>query len=347
MQLFATCVLAWLASAAPARTQTSEPTPLVLPAPSQTSSSPSPLDLSGASAPAQDATAPAPASDFPRAHIEAVPDHAHIGEPIELTLVIEHAPNAALTLPDPHMLPRSLALIADQGLRRSDDPSSAGHRITRARWQVMALEGGDLSIPPITVTVDQGGKSTPLAVALPKVTIEAALQPGEDAPRPPRSFRETPTVHMWSLRGIVTALCVAIVAIVATVVVWKRRSRRKLIPVAAVTPLDRLATLEMHARAEPDAARNVIYALTALLRETVDARSNVRRNAMTDADWSNAIATDPNVPEAVRVTVARLLVAAERVKYAQESPSPLAVRDWMEQARKALEALAEPAKAAA
>ncbi len=292
--------------------------------------------------------APSPSLDVdaPHARVEAVPDHAHIGEPIELTFVVEHEDRATVALPDHTVLPRSIAFIEDLGLRRSDDPAHAGRKITRARWRVMALEGGDLSIPPLAITVDQSGKMSTLSAAIPPVKIESALQQGEDAPRSARGFRDTPAVHAWSLRGIVTALLLIVVMLIA-IVVWKRRSRRQTLVAKLPSPIEQLATLEARARSEPDAVHNVTYALTALVRSAVDTHVGVHRDALTDADWSQAISTDDKVPEAVRTSAARLLASAERVKYGQESPSPLAVRDWMDEARKALEALGETPRIAA
>jgi hypothetical protein len=305
------------------------------------------LLLAFSAASPQGSLVPASSTSAPRAHVEVTPDHARIGEPIELSIVVEHAAGATVTLPDHATLPRSLAFVQDLGQRRRDDPSAAGRKITRARWSVMALEGGDLAIPPLAVTVEEAGASTTLSADVPKLTVEHALQADEDAPRAARGFRPTPSVHAWSLRGIATAAALLVVAAVAAVVVWKRRGRGKQTVPAPIPPLEMLAQLEARAQAEPASARAVTYELTALVRAAVDAHANAHRSALTDADWSQAISVDASVPETVRASAARLLSAAERVKYAQESPSPLAVREWTGEARRMLEALAGAGRIAA
>ena len=68
-----------------------------------------------------------------RARVELVSDQVRIGEPIELTFVVEHADSVTVVLPDPATLPRSLAFVRDLGSRRQDDSSASDRRITRAR----------------------------------------------------------------------------------------------------------------------------------------------------------------------------------------------------------------------
>jgi hypothetical protein len=277
-----------------------------------------------------------------RARIELAPDRAHIGEPIDMTIVVEHPEGANVVVPDPASLPRSLALVRDLGLRRQADPSGGGRKITRVRWQLMALEGGDVKLDPLSIVVEDGGVKTVVEAAVPALAVEAALAEGEDAPRPARGFRETPEVSALSLRGVLTFAGLMVAALVAFLV-WRTRARRKPAPAPAPPALERLAVLETRAKAEPDSARELVFALTHLVREAVDAHAGASRGSMTDEEWSRVVGADERVPETVRGAVTRLLSDAERVKYARESPSSLGLREWITRARAALEAL-DPAR---
>lgn len=281
-----------------------------------------------------------------RAHVEASVETAHIGEPFELTLVVEHPTGATLTLPEPSALPRSFALVEDRGLVRTVDPSTPAQTTTRARWRVIALEGGDALLPPLHVTIDAAGAQETIDAAAPKLAIEHALDANEDAPRPALGFRPPPVVHVVSLRGVAIGLASVLVLLVAGLVVWRIR-RARVIAVPVPTPLERLAEIERRLASEPELVRDATYELTGLLRRAVDEHRAESHAGLTDGDWIKALASDERVPSATRTLAAKLLDASERVKYAAESPSILTVRESLGDTRLALTALAEPEKAAA
>jgi hypothetical protein len=228
--------------------------------------------------------------------------------------------------------------VEDLGLRRADDPDAPGRKVTRLRWSVMALEGGILQLPPLPIGIEEGAQKSTLDALLPALSIEPALQPGEDAPRPAKGFREAPQVRAVSVRGLITGAVVAVLAVIAIVVFVLVRGRRKVVAHAPPSALEQLDAIEQRARAEPERVHALTYELTRLVREAVDAHAGASRAALTDADWSRAVAADESVPAEVRRGAARILSAAERVKYAQESPSPLFVREWLDEARTVLEA---------
>ncbi|MBL8858922.1 MAG: DUF4381 family protein [Planctomycetes bacterium] len=281
-----------------------------------------------------------------RAHLESQPTAAQIGQPFELTIVVEHPTAAKVKLPEPTALPRSFAFIDDLGTRRQIDTIDPSTTITRATWRVMALEGGEIALPPLDVQLDTGGLAEILRAEGPKVAIDHALHDGEDAPRPARGFRDTPTVgiSVWP-SALVLLLAVGLPALLITA--WFVRRRRRPAPAPRIAPAERLAELERRAEAEPESARAVTYALTALLRSTIDEHAGESRAAMIDADWVRAISADERVPgEARRIAVA-LLSNAESVKYAGDTPSVLGLRDSFHQVRSALAALATSAQEAA
>jgi hypothetical protein len=273
-----------------------------------------------------------------RARLAIEPAHAEIGKPVVWTLVVETAASAKVTLPDLKDLPREWALIEPLGVRRTDDPSNAARRITTASWRVMALDAGDVSAPALKVDVEENGTKKSIEAGVAKIDVAHALDADEDAPRPAKGWRPAPDVGALSPRGVVTALGLILLAIAA----WFLRKRlwRKPVVAPAKTPLERLAALEERARLEPEAAREIVYSLTRSMREAVDAFVSEPRGSLTDAAWSASFESDERVPSGVRAATARILANAERVKYAQESPSRFALDETLKDARSALEALA-------
>jgi len=302
--------------------------------------SPSPAIQAGSAVPSQKA-----AAGEVRARLEIEPAAAEIGEPVRWTLVVEHPSRAKFALPDWKDLPREWALVETLGVRREADASSADRTITRASWRMMSLDAGDVSVPEIKLDVEEGGEHQLVQVTTPKLAVSHALLEGEDAPRASKGFRPAPIVPSWSFRGIVSALVVLLVLIVVAFVV-RKRSKKGPIVVAAATPLERLADLARRAQSEPEAAREIVFALTRTLRDAVDAFCAEPRQAAPDALWMARVENDERVPAGVRSVAQRLLADAERVKYAQESPTRFALDAVLEDARNALEVLARTPKPA-
>ncbi|MBI5363056.1 MAG: hypothetical protein HZA53_07735, partial [Planctomycetes bacterium] len=110
---------------------------------------------------------------------------------------------------------------------------------------------------------------------------------------------------------------------------------------ALPTPLARLDALAARLAAEPESSRAIVFELSRLVRGAVDAFLAVDRSGCTDEDWTHAVKDDERVPLGVRNTSARLLASAERIKYAQETPTRFAVDEFLKDARAAIEALAD------
>jgi hypothetical protein len=149
--------------------------------------------------------------------------------------------------------------------------------------------------------------------------------------RPPP---ETTVVAHWPwIAGSIAAL---------GVLAWwlRRRLRAKPVAAAPATALDRLNELERAIAADPEAGRQITYALSTLLRRSVDEFGSDARDGLTDVDWIARVETDERVPLGVRSTAARILRASESVKYALSQPTRFAVDEMLRDARHALETLA-------
>lgn len=280
------------------------------------------------------------------ARIETNAQSVQIGEPFEVTFVIEHPTGASVTVPEPSLLMPNLAFVADLGVRREIDPKDADTTTTRVRWRVMALEGGEMVSMTIDVAVQGSGATQMLHVIGPKLSVAHALKEGEDAPRPARGFRDAP--HVTTAASKLTWIALGIVGLAAGYIAYRIARRPKQAAPAAVPGVaERLAQLGQRVNAEPERARDHVFALTALLRQALDAHVGENRAALSDGDWIGVTAIDGRVPAASREIVARLLTDAERVKYAGETPSLLGVRDSLTQANTALTALTAHERTAA
>lgn len=281
-----------------------------------------------------------------RAHLETAAHAVQIGQPFELAIVVEHASDTHVKLPEPAALPRNFAFIENLGIRRRASDTDSNTTITRATWRIMALEGGTAALPALDVELDTGGLAEVLHAEGPELAVAHALNEGEDAPRPARGFRDHPDLALGTTRPLWIAAAAALVLLVVAALVFFKR-RKRIVPAPTLSPAERLLELERRAEAEPQSARALTFELTTLLRTAIDDHVGEARAALLDPDWAQALASDVRVPETTRTAVVRLLADSERIKYAGETPSLLGLRDSFHQARTALAALATAEKAAA
>lgn len=278
-----------------------------------------------------------------------------VGEPFDLTMVIEHAPGATIRWPDPGALPLSFAFQEDLGRRREAVAGEPARERSVARWRVLALEGGSVKLPALSFQVESAAGSETVSSAEVALDVAGALRPGEDAARAPKSFRETPVEAPRRGRALLVAVGAALLLAAG---VWLVRRRR---PVAlaspAPRPLERLDELERWFASDPAHARDVVFGLTSVVRAAVDeclvvapaeaAAAGRRRAALPDAEWVALVARESALPEPVRLGVARILTSTERWKYAGETPSALGLRKTLADARGVLAALPAARDAAA
>ncbi len=273
-----------------------------------------------------------------RATLTAEPARAAVGQPVTLTLVVERP--AALELHEPLLaegVHGSWCVLEALGTRRAPG-TAAGSVVETARWNAIALEGG-VALPEITLRWTTGGAEQTLRAAAAPVDVAIALAEGEDAPRPAPGFREPIAWSGGAARLVWVAAGLALL-LGGWIALRIARGRRGAVQAQAPAPEARLAELVVRARQDPDAGRDVLYGLTRLVREAVDARSGEARVGETDGEWIRRTATDTRIPAPARDTARRLLERAERFKYAAEAPTRFAVDEALADARGVLDALA-------
>lgn len=290
------------------------------------------------------ASAPAAPASQVTARLSATPEHAQIGEPVTLVLTVERPSSLSV---EPTALEPGVRgawmFVEPRASRRGVPVDRAGFVVDTTSWSAFALEG-DAPLPALEVKwTEMGVEHT--AVSQPAtVAVAHALAEGEDAPRPPKGFREP---IEWTGRGsrLGTAALVLAALVVAAVVAWVvRRRRRRAAPPAAFSALAQLAAIEARPRDDAVSARAGLYDLTRLVRHAVDAHAGKSHAALTDEEWLRWVAGATQVPEGVRSGSRRLLERAERIKYAGETPTRFAVDEALADARAILDALEPDAR---
>jgi hypothetical protein len=270
----------------------------------------------------------------PLARWIATPAEARIGQPVEWQLEIRVEPGSVVLLPDkdPPLAPAWLLLEP----RRVERAEEGGQLLTRVTWKLLALEPG--AAPPFAfeVPVEARGGRVSLQPEPAQLTVRGELAQGEDAPRPQRGFLPPPPEERE--RGWLLWPALALLLACAAAVAWLLRRRRRPTPGAVPGPLEHLARLEREFAGDPALAREVVFALTRLVRERTDEQLASPRAALPDEEWVRLVAGDARLSEPVRAAARRLLERAEAVKYAQASPSRFLVEELCAEARVALAA---------
>lgn len=268
------------------------------------------------------------------------PAEVAVGQPIEFLLDVVHSAGARVRFPEKEAESRAWVRLSERSVTRAADPVDVERAHTIARWSSMVLEPGEPSPPALVLEVVEGSAVERLTVTALPVHVLPELAEGEDAPRPLLGFRDLPEDleasggAPWIAGGVLVA---GALGLVLFLVARKKRPA----PAIVETPLARLDALAERFESAPEDARDRVYDLVHLVRETVDRFLHEPRAAATDEVWSAAVAGDERLPLGVRHACTRLLAQAERIKYAAESPTRFAVDEYLKDARAALEALAE------
>ncbi len=281
-----------------------------------------------------------------RATLSADPARAQVGEPVVLTLVVNRPGDVTVQpLELESGVLGSWMFLERLGAPRSETADAAGHVVETTSWRAFALEGGD-ALPPIEITYDAGNGPQKSIAAKGTIAVPSALAEGEDAARPAKGFRE-PVAWVGGGSRLWIAAFALLGLLAAVLVAWVVRRRRRraqpaVLPSAAVE-LDRLAN---EPRDDSLANRDLLYAVTRIVRSAVDAHVGELRASRTDTEWLGIVAADARVPEGARSAARRLLERAERVKYAGDAPTRFATDEALADARAIVESL-EPERRAA
>jgi hypothetical protein len=266
--------------------------------------------------------------------LRAEPAEVQVGEPCRLVLEVDRPAGTNVRLPDVDPVPDDSWVVLEPRKLERSEPT----RVV-ASWKVLSLEAGDRELAKFSVDEETPEGTRKIDVQAAAIHVLPALAEGEDAPRPMRDFRDAPP-NAAARRGRLVLLGIAALVAAALAFALVRRARKKQVPVAEPTALDRLALLEKRVADDPESAREIVYDLSRLLRVSVDRYLAEDQASLVDADWAAAIEAEERVPLGVRRSTAKLLRDSERIKYALQSPTRFALQEMLATARNALEALA-------
>jgi hypothetical protein len=259
------------------------------------------------------------------------PATAQIGEPVTGRLEIRVPLGSAVLLPDKDpALDPAFVLLEPRRVERSE---KAGVLALDLSWKFFALEPGAHAPYALEFPVETPKGRVTLQPAAAELHVLPALAEGEDAPRPQKGFLEPPGSESSRVWIAWTALGV----VLAAGGLFYLRRRRAVRPQAAPPgPLERLSRVEREFADDPARAREVVFELTHLVRERVDAARGEARAALPDDEWIRIVAVDERLPEPARAAARRLLERAVEVKYAELRPSRFLVEELCSEARTAL-----------
>lgn len=295
---------------------------------------------------------PTPASEA-RAVLVVERPEVHLGEPFELRVDVDHGAGSVLRVGELPWRPEQGWLLFEAGEPVALDRADGRGLTTTVRFRVAAIEQAQVetedgwawsasrAVPaPELVLVDADGER-PVACAPAELVALSVLAVGEDTPRPLPGLLAPPPAaparQSW-LRAAVVAAVSAAVLVWAWLVLLRQRgdggARR---PEATVD--ERRRAIDGVLRAG-EASPALVFELTALVRDAVDARLAAPRRGLTDAEWLAALPRDADLAS-LGGRLGEFLARAARAKYAGDEPTQFAVEEL---AREAL-ALVDAARA--
>ena len=270
--------------------------------------------------------------------IEPDTTEIHVGDPLTLTISVEHASDLSVRWPDSLSLAPFEALALETG---SATPSGDG-LITSARLHVTAFELGELEIPSFDIELTDGVDVTMIVSTDPVVigVTTVGLDEGGDIRdvKGPRAIaRDWLLLWPWLLLALTLA---------GLAYWWGRRRSRRRDGADATTPaplrpphelalkaLDRLEASPLLARGEVKAYH---IEVSRIMRSYLEGRYRIRALEMITPDVISSLGYAGVHPD-TRTSFRRFLDACDLVKFAKVQPGDAACRAVLADARTLVE----------
>ena len=244
-----------------------------------------------------------------------------VGDPMRLTIQVEHEPDAGVVWPESERL-GSFEVLE----RRVDEPRAAGDRVVSSAELVLtAFELGDLELPPVEIEVlDAEGNARTLATEAWLVTVASVgLDEGGDI----RAIKGPLDIPL----GLLTLPWLAAVLGVAAVVFWMWRRRRGRAPDGILAPAEPPrppheiayeAFRALEAERLPDRGEIKTFHIRAsdVVRTYVEGRFGVDALELTTGEVLDGLRGN-EVDEDLLDDFRRLLQRCDLVKFAKDRPA--------------------------
>lgn len=246
-----------------------------------------------------------------------------VGTPILWRIAVDHPSHSGASLDVPSDLGLSWSLIEE--LRNgpvagsADGDGEAQDLVFEAL--LMPLEGGELSVPAVTVRFQSGFE---LPIAPKTIRVMGSLAESEDAARPAPGFRQVKDRSVGDPRTVLVALLALLLLPLGWVIVRRRRRRG-----AAQAPENGRRTPGQAVAALDPAAdpRGVMAALTPHVRRAMESLRGESRSALTDSEWAEWMRQAEGVHSALRSDAADLVDELVEVRFGGGDPTVFAAKE--------------------
>lgn len=271
-------------------------------------------------------------AQVPRATVVLEPTQVAIGQPVEFRLELPHGVDRPVSL-------RDLELGLDDSWVVLSGPrvltrATAGGAVTEGRWELMSLEPGERILGELGIPLGDGST---MAVTPATLSVSGELAADEDQPRPMPDFH---TVAERTSPVRPRHLGLALLAILTTGGGWlfvrrRHRSREDRLP----DELERFLGLDREPADDVEAARALMFELTAVLRSAGERGVPGSWAGLSDEEWLAALERSEQHSTEVTRELGGLLAQCESIKFAGSRPTRFAVEEILSRAERLLRRL--------
>jgi len=258
---------------------------------------------------------------------EVSPRTTTIGTPFRYTLRIESPTEVELLVP---LLTDRIGdfIITDFGEVKHDEAPTSERRIIERWYTLVSYHTGDLLIPGVAIQYrDSSGELATDYFPDAPITISSLLESKASSDHPPelRDIKgpvPVPANRMWF--WIALAACAVIVAAAGLLWRWSSRARKERdrpAPPAHETALASLLELRRQRLLEDDLVKEYYVRLSAVVREYIEARFDLRAPEMTSDEFLAVAQRDTRLSTTDRSLLQSFLNEADLVKFARHVPS--------------------------
>lgn len=278
--------------------------------------------------------------------LQLLPDQVQMGlaDTLKLTLTVEAPPEITLTLPE---VSKTLGPFTVTS-HRTAGPMSLSPQLQR--WQreyaLTVTSAGDLTIPALTVEVQDGASRQSLQTD-PLTIVVSTLLPANADPSAPKDIAPPVSVARQGLSPGVWLVAAGLLALLLGAGgwwYWRRRPARRTPLLQRPAHLLALAALEQLQRQEliEQARIEAFYVrLSTIARRYIELRFGLRAPEQTTEEFLNAVLRTDGLLVAHRDLLRTFLQHCDLVKFARHQPTPHDMEEAFESAKVFIEQTAD------
>jgi hypothetical protein len=263
-----------------------------------------------------------------KVHVRAAKGRIEVAEPVRVTLEVRTPEGVEVSFPEPGT---KLGPFTIRDSKISAGVPIEGGRLWTQTLELETYRSGGATIPPIDLTVieaKQGGIPVESKLSTPELSIE--VQSALPADADPTQYEDIKDVVALPGEGgraelylLLACIGVVILALVG-LILWQRR-RRRLVEARLIPPHEyasqRLRTLREHMPTTDEAVHEFYFELTAIVREYIENRFDIRAVEQTTREFLEAARRHPALSNpAYSGLLAGFLIAGDLVKFAKHLP---------------------------